>query len=150
MLEIKPIHFSRNNTLGNNYEKIAEAFNKYQKEFKELIKDPHIKQNIKQIGFYFTDEKLNPEFRRYINMVFNLSENIDLEQDIGFIICLRIEVFDHLLPFFEKFHKANDLGQITDKDVYVMYMSRLTGHHLVFYRVYNKRSLFMNPYTNYC
>ena len=132
------------------YEKIAEAFNKYQEDIKELIKDPHIKQNIKQIGFYSTDEKLNPEFGRCINMVFNLNENIDLEQDIDFIIRLRIEVFDHLLPFFEKFHKDNDLGQITNKDVYVMYLSRLTEHFLIFYRVYNERNLFMNPYTNYC
>ena len=145
MLQIEPIHFSRNDTLDNKYEKIARAFNRHQEDIKELIKDSHVKQNIKKIGFYSTDEKLNPAFGRCVNMVFNLSKNINLEQDIDFIIRLRIEVFNHLLPFFEKFHKDNDLGQITDKDVYVMYMSRLTEHFSIFYRVYNEQNLFMNP-----
>ena len=42
MLQIEPIHFSKNNTLGIKYEKIAETFNRNQEDIRELIKDFHV------------------------------------------------------------------------------------------------------------
>ena len=145
MLQTEPIHFTKNESLDDKYKKIVGGFNRQHEHFKELIGDHYIKKNIRKIEFYFTEEKLNRAFGKCINMVFNLTKNIDLEQDMDFIIRLKMEVFDHFSPFFEKFYKNMGLGQIIHKDVYVMHMTRLSQHFLISYRVYNEQNLFKNP-----